>query len=556
MGDRKSAAVLFALAALVYLFLQNWTPQEADAEVGFQATRALALRGELYLSPDTDSAARILATVEPQHGDAYNCRREENGTRQYPYWGLAYVAAGVPFYIAGRAFDAMCPEINKQFATQRICAEGFAGSEYFARVFVFSLQPLSAALALVFVFLAARRAGAERPAALLAALALGFGTHMGVQARSGLSDAMAVAVMAWVVERAVAAWRSGSAFDCATFGAAAGIAILTKIHTAFAAAPLPLLLLASPGARPRPGRSAAYFAAGVAPGLALFLIANHVRWGNPFITGYEKSTAQAWFRINPLDGMNAMLFSPSKGVLLYAFPVFLGGLSGAIAMLWRGAAMVGIVLLVSALAALAMPASTIEWHGSWAFGPRYALVAYPQLATLSAAAICPFARRRWLAGGVVLAGVALVLPGMFTSSFGGIAVAMEGARVRWTDTDPSFPAAYDAGSREAERFQRICLAPLWDPLNLLRVQHALARKAFEGKATLQYRADLHVNKDGEAAPPPLKDFRTVGSVGIIGFFDRFQNQAFAAAAALLALFSLAGAVAFAVFRFSPQFETS
>ncbi|MFN0205597.1 MAG: ArnT family glycosyltransferase, partial [Planctomycetota bacterium] len=380
MSDSKAARILFALAALVYLFLQNWTPQEADAEVGFQATRAVALRGEYYLSPDTPGAVLILRTTEPVHGDAYNCRREENGTRQYPYWGLAYITSGVPFYYIGHFLDLAFPTVNEQFAKQSYCAEGIQGSEYFARILVFSMQPLSAALALVFVMIAARRCGASLFAALAASLCFGFCSNLGMQARSGLSDAMAVATVAWAVERAIAAGKSGRAFDAVTLGIALGIGLLIKVHTVFAVAALPIYLICSRESRWNIYRITAGVTAGMAPFLAIFFIANHVRWGSPFITGYEKSTAHAWFLIDPVQGMNALLFSQSKGVLAYAFPTFTLGMAGLIVLFARRMRALPVILFISICVAMLMPASTIEWHGAWSFGPRYALVAFPQLA--------------------------------------------------------------------------------------------------------------------------------------------------------------------------------
>lgn len=517
-GDRTAAAWLFLLTAAVYLCFQNWVPEEADTEVGFQATRALARRGELHLVADSPSAARILTKFPPGE-DAYNCRLDPRTGRQYPYWGLAYVAAGVPAYWIGSSADALWPDASRAFARQSFTAEAIPGSEYWARAFVMALQPLFAAGAVAFLFLASRRAGVSLRSALAAALLTGFATSFAVQARSGLSDCQAAFAVAWALERALAARLTGRPLDAVLFGAAAGFGFLTKVHTAFALAPAPLLLLGAPGGGRDRVKLLAAAAAAALPFLLTLFWANAARWGSPFITGYEKSTAEAWFRVPIWLGGAALVFSPSKGLLVYAFPIAALGAAGAVVGLRGGERARTGILVACAASALAMPASTVEWHGSWAFGPRYALPAFAPLAILTAGAV-ERAQGRWR-GAVplaFLAGVAVVLPGMLTSPFAAIAVSMEGARERWPSGDPSFPAHYTEPDRDAERFQRLCLTA--GPLNFLRVQHALARAAVLGREGVPWRM-LGVDREGEALPPSAPEYRRFGGIGWIGYGKRF-----------------------------------
>lgn len=549
--DRSIALWIFALASAIFCIFMNWTPQEGDAEVGFQATRALARRGELYLSGDTPSAKLILKTLDPE-GGAYNCRKGVDG-KQYPYWGLAYVAAGVPFYYIGSAFDGVFPNINAQFEKQTFGAEAIGGSEYFARIFVFTLQPLCAAAALAFIYIACRRAAASEFASLASALACGFATHLCVQARSGLSDAQAVFVVSLSVERALAARKSRGVFDYITFGAALGVGLLTKVHTVFAAAPLTLLLISRDGGFAGPRRAAGWVAAGVVPFLVILLIADYVRWGDPLITGYEKSTAKEWFKISPLDGMPALLFSQSKGVLVYALPILVLSTAGFIVSFSSPRHIIVVIIFLSTLCALLMPASTIEWHGSWAFGPRYALVAYPQMAILAAFAFDRLGGKLRIATlGIVLLGFALVLPGMFTSPFGGVAVAMDASRLKWPDA--TYPGNYDAGSRDADRFQKLCLLPATEPLNLLRVQHALARAAFAGREGLNYQKDFNLQKEGDALPPPQPEYRKFGSIGFVSHAARFENGAVSLITIFLAQSGVAALIILTIRRYNKKRE--
>lgn len=537
--------MVFAIAAFIYLFFANWLPQEADAEVGFQATRAVALRGEYYLSPDTPSARMILDFKDPVRGDAYNCRVEEGGVRQFPYWGLAYISAGVPLYYAGHALDVIFKNVNVQFETQQFGAEGFGGSEYFARLFVFSLQPLAAAGAVALLFMACRRAGAEQRSSILAAVAFGFATHFAVQARSGLSDSQAVFVVALVLERALAARESGRWFEYLTVGAATGLGLLTKIHTVFAVAPLPLLALWRPDFLRTGIRGGAAMLAGLAPFIIIFAGANAVRWGSPWITGYEKSTAQGWFRIDPWLGLKAMVTSPSKGMFVYAFALLVPAACGFVYMLVHRRVVMAGLTGIAALGAILMPASTIEWHGSWAFGPRYALVALPLLGIPAAFGFHIFSGRlRVVPFLLIFPGAGTIAPAMITSPFGAMDVAMQGARVRWPDNDPSFPAGYDEGSRNAERFMRLCLLNITDPLNFMNIQHALGRAAIAGRAGLSIREDLQLSGDGFAEPPARPEYRGFGSIGWVGYRQRFDGGG----AALFVIMLAQGGIVYFIVR--------
>jgi hypothetical protein len=383
---------------------------------------------------------------------------------------------------------------------------------------------------------------------LTAALLTGFASSLSVQARSGLSDAQAVFFTAWALERALAARSSRRVLDAVLFGAAAGVAFLTKLHTAFALAPAALLLATA--AAPWKARGRLLLVAGAAslPFLLAFLAANYGRWGDPLTTGYEKSTAQAWFRIPLLTGLAAILFSPSKGVVVYALPILTFAVGGAVRGLRGGRErqVLTAALVLSTAGALAMPASTIEWHGSWAFGPRYALLAYPALGVLTALAVDGLrGRARFAAPVLGLAGFALILPGLLTSPFAAIAVSMEGARVQWTSGDPSFPPHYTEGDRDAERFQRLCLTA--GPLNFLRVQHALARAALTGRDELSLRGDLGIDKDGVARPPAQPEYLGFGGIGWVGFLERIGRKGVLVYPALL-LLTGAAAAAFLVKR--------
>ncbi|HKE01587.1 MAG TPA: hypothetical protein VKE69_11300 [Planctomycetota bacterium] len=521
--DRRIAAWLFALFAFGYSFVGGWAPEDPDTEVAFQATRAIAAHGRLHLEPDTPSTRAILSHLGPD-GGAHNCRPGRDG-RQYPYWGLAYVASGLPPYFAGQALAAAFPSIEDEFGKQRFTASGIEGSDYFARAAVLALSPIFAAATLALVYLAARRIGVSPAASCVAAVVLGT-TSFGVQARSGLSDVQGTFWVALALERAFAALERPRA--ALGFGAACGIALLTLLRAPMAAAPLAVLVAgcaARRGGAREAARTIGWMALGAAPFVAACLLANFVRWGDPLITGFEKSTATATFWLpwrHRIVALARLLFSPGKGVAFYALGLLVLGVAGT-ALLARRRGWIAAALASCVAFAWYVPASTIEWHGAWSFGPRYALPGFPALAVASAVAV-DAARGAWRAVALApaVAGFVLVLPGFVTSPYAAIAIAMERARVEWPDS--SFGEQYVAAEdRDTERFQRICIAA--GEMNPLRIQHEILVSTLRGRPLAP-----------ENRAPELHGF---ASVGWWGFAERFDSGAVLVVPALLAFGALA-----------------
>ncbi|MBL8696508.1 MAG: hypothetical protein JNJ88_20595 [Planctomycetes bacterium] len=523
--DLRIARAWLVFCAAIFLIFANWVPEEVDTEVGFQATRAIAERGELHLEPETPSAKRILefASTPAAKGEAYNCRPGLNGL-QYPYWGIAYSVIGVPAYFLGRTLDGLCSEIAASFASQSFTSQHLGGSDYFARAAVLALQPLFGAAALSLVFLACRRAGASPTSALLAAASLGFGTHFFPQARSGLSDMQAVFCVSLVLERALAFAAAPTAVRGLVVGAACGLGLLTKVHTVAAVPPLVLLCAARAAGVRSHLRALVLIAAGALPFALTFFVANALRWGSPWITGYEKSTAESWFYVPIHLGFTALLFAPSKGVAWFALPTFWIGLAGLGRLLLHKKWILVLPLALSALGAWTSVGRTIEWHGAWSFGPRYALLGYPAMAVAAALAIDMWSPRgRLFAGAVALAGCALVAPATFTSPFAAMAAAMEASAVR----EPKLG--------DQDRFQRLCLDA--GPGGFLRAQHALGRAVLLRGGELPWR-ELDVDRDGAisvAALQQIPEYHSFGSIGWVGFGARFDRSALWAIPAILAV---------------------
>jgi hypothetical protein len=119
--------------------------------------------------------------------------------------------------------------------------------------------------------------------------------------------------------------------------------------------------------------------------LSLLFWYNHTVFGCPWCTGYAVESHVGWS--TPLHtGLLGILFSPSKGLLVYS-PVFIFSFLGIVAS-WKteirdqnttwlfryfGFAALGFILLMSKWHA---------WHGGWSFGPRMLVDATPLLILL------------------------------------------------------------------------------------------------------------------------------------------------------------------------------
>jgi hypothetical protein len=176
--------------------------------------------------------------------------------------------------------------------------------------------------------------------------------------------------------------------------------------------PLALVTLARPADGGRRDRRSwlvtALVLLGGALGLGLMFHYNEIRFGTPFFFDLLDAAGQPPLFGDPLRGIAGLLASPGKSVFLYS-PTIVLGLIGFAGLRRRSRA---VAWTVAATSAIHFPfiASLSFFHGDWAWGPRYLVVLLPLWALAM-----PFGRApRWLAGGLVAAGVAVQLLGLAT----------------------------------------------------------------------------------------------------------------------------------------------
>jgi hypothetical protein len=115
--------------------------------------------------------------------------------------------------------------------------------------------------------------------------------------------------------------------------------------------------------------------------VSLLLIANTLRYGSPFETGYGQwlnSDGTVNTRISPalfLHGFKGLFLTPINGwnVFIYA-PMFFFSIFGIPRFLNRHGAAAGFVLMVTAILLVAI-CCIAAWSGAMAYGPRYTLFA-------------------------------------------------------------------------------------------------------------------------------------------------------------------------------------
>lgn len=154
--------------------------------------------------------------------------------------------------------------------------------------------------------------------------------------------------------------------------------------------------------------------AGMLPGVLLTGYFNAMRYGSPFITGYENEGFTTPLHV----GLYGLLFSPGKGIIYFAPPVIL--LPFALVYIWRSgkSQLRAETLWFACQAALVFGFHALwsSWEGNVAWGPRFLIPFIPfMLWPLGALAQVVWARRVWWALGV--AGFLVAVAGTLVDQF-------------------------------------------------------------------------------------------------------------------------------------------
>jgi hypothetical protein len=344
----------------------------------------------------------------------------QHNNRLWAHFGLGQSLANIPFYWMGIGWAALTGGNEDQLA-------------HFA---VSLLNQLITAVTALALFLGARRRYGSGVALgiagtfLLATPAIPYARLAFAEPLSGLLVLVAVMLL-WVGPHTrLAATTPPSKWAIFVVGICLGLAVLVKPANGIYV-PFTLLYLAWVLARHGTGdmqlRSllSAQTLRGVAPGIGLGIAGmlpgvlltgffNAMRYGSPFVTGYENEG----FTTPLYVGLYGLLFSPGKGIIYFAPPVIL--LPLALVYIWRSGKphlraevlwLVGQTALVFGFHAL-----WSSWEGNVAWGPRFLIPFVPlMLWPLGALAGVVWARRAWWALGA--AGFVVAVAGTLVDQF-------------------------------------------------------------------------------------------------------------------------------------------
>jgi hypothetical protein len=429
----------------LYTLSFSGLPDNPDAEVEFQTTRSLVREQRMALGDTPEARAIIAANFDIAPGVG------ARAGRWYSWFGLGQALAAVPLFVLGDGLQALFPQVEQRHRQTQ--AYGAARSEYWQHLSVGWRNPLCAAAIAALLLIIARRLGATRRSALLAALLFGTASFAWPQARSSLSDVQATFFLLLALERWLA-WRAASRGDhFALFGV--GVALSASVLTRVALAPAALCLALVAAAELRFHRAAlrAWCALFTPLGLgaALFLIANQLRFDSPWESGYGAALAGgSFFSYPPHLGLAGVLLAPGKGLVWMAPLLLLAPLG--LRQAYQSPQRAWCVLsLAVALCVLAPIVFTQTWHGAWTYGPRYLL---PMVACLwPALALCLDVARKWTKLAVTalaLLGLSTALPGVLVDHMTHQDLAVQAARSAWPD-----PGGADERERDAARFLSI-----------------------------------------------------------------------------------------------------
>jgi hypothetical protein len=339
-ASRRLALGLYAVCASVFVLCHPGRIDTIDAQFKYETTHSLIEHGDLRVRD-----AHLLDLL---------------GSPAVPYapYGLAPAITGIPLAWLGLVLGPANRDLSQ---------------------FLWSLTPaLLGALTPLLLYRVWRRLGVKASSALGWSLVVAFASLLCPSASSSFDQAPQAALLlatTWSARQALVSrscrWAAGS-------GLCAGLLVHYQPALIVLSVPIGIALLATSARSRGPlrlwWRLPIAFSVGVAPAIALLLVANAQRFGGPLELGQLRDAGIPLFG-SPLNGALVVLASPGKSLLLFSPSVLLAFLG------WRGFLRVERALPTIGMAVLAthvLLVSSLSFPGGdWCWGPRYLVVSLP-----------------------------------------------------------------------------------------------------------------------------------------------------------------------------------
>lgn len=393
--------LVFLFSFLVFSAGNFCAVRSPDSEIQFRAAESLAFRGTPAVEQGL-SAWQGFGTAKANNGLRYSIFGPLQPLVLEP---VLSATDGLAQYVA---HDTRIPLPASHYVGNfESSVKGIISAERLphARRFVASvINPLLGALAVTAFFAAMLTLVGSASGAVFAAAALAFATPLWSYTGTYFSETLAVALLLVSFSGLMSAWRSTSiARDVVLLFAAGvffGLACAAHI-SALLWLPFFAVLVSRYTNSLRDllhldfAKALAPFLAGVIPGLAGIGWYNWVRFESVFETGrfIDAEAARGFgygFFVLPVESLLGLSFSGGKGLFVFA-PILVLAL-----LCWRNfmrqAPWLAKVLLAGAAFRFLVIAMRSDWHGGFALGPRYLLLAIPLL--LPALAYAWHARRQ------------------------------------------------------------------------------------------------------------------------------------------------------------------
>ena len=396
----RGAAALGVLAAAVYLWTAPGRIQFPDDEIVFQTAASLWDDGDL----DIPGIPRRTGEPKGRPVGSFGWAPGPAGQR-YGFFGHGLSLVALPAYALASATAPVVPTTwphavrSDHFVFHRREHRG----DWTRLLVSLSNCVISAATAWLLA-LWLRALGFTARTALLTGLAYAFATSAWAYSRTFLSEPLSALCLVGAAYCATRRHAGGGPGWLWLGGAIAGFSLHVHVlNLVFVPCLLGLVLWPTRG---RDLRGALAWLVGCGLGLALLLLGQWLRFGDPLETGRFGHYSEF---VAPWEGLAAQLVAPGRSFLLYS-PAVLLGLGGWAALRRRAPSVLWFAVMVIGLRWLVISTRS-DWFGGWGLGPRHLVPVIP-VAMLGFAATLerlphwrPWARRAWwlaLALGVAL----------------------------------------------------------------------------------------------------------------------------------------------------------